>query len=318
MKKILVVGVILLFLGSGIPAFAHSNETNVPLARGHILYVGGSGPGNYSKIQDAINNATNGSTIFVYANSSPYYEFIFINKRINLIGENKETTIINGEGGAIIINKDDVNLSGFTIRGNHHIIDVSANNCIIQNNIIIGSPGDSCEGIFLWNSSHNIIYRNFIKTEFCRGSHGIFLASHDTYNTISENSFWGWIGGMALNDGGKSNNISMNTLKHCYYGISVDSCLKNTIFQNNITDTTWGSIAIYDSLLTRIEKNNLINATFTNSYLNYWNGNYWNTSKKLPVIIFGETLKSLIHWINIDWHPAKKPYDIPTVYEGMR
>jgi hypothetical protein len=39
---------------------------NCPAA-GNILYVGGGGPGNYTKIQDAINNAINGDTIFVFS-----------------------------------------------------------------------------------------------------------------------------------------------------------------------------------------------------------------------------------------------------------
>ena len=32
---------------------------------GNTLYVGGSGPGNFTKIQDAIDNASNGKTVFV-------------------------------------------------------------------------------------------------------------------------------------------------------------------------------------------------------------------------------------------------------------
>ncbi|MCD6481001.1 MAG: hypothetical protein J7L31_01850, partial [Thermoplasmata archaeon] len=61
---------------------------------GNILYVGGSGPENYSKIQNAIDNASDGDTVFVYDDSSPYYENIVINKSINLVGENKDTTVI--------------------------------------------------------------------------------------------------------------------------------------------------------------------------------------------------------------------------------
>ena len=45
------------------------------------LYVGGSGPGNWSKIQDAIDNSTDGDTILVYAGI--YYEDIIVNKRLD-------------------------------------------------------------------------------------------------------------------------------------------------------------------------------------------------------------------------------------------
>jgi len=64
---------------------------------GHILYVGGSGEGNYTSIQDAINDANDGDTIFVY--SGTYHEKInTYSKKICLIGENEKTTIIDGDG----------------------------------------------------------------------------------------------------------------------------------------------------------------------------------------------------------------------------
>ena len=61
------------------------------------MYVGGSGPGNYTRIQDAINNASDGDTVFVYDDSSPYYESICINKEIKVIGEDKNSTTIDAQ-----------------------------------------------------------------------------------------------------------------------------------------------------------------------------------------------------------------------------
>lgn len=55
---------------------------------GDILYVGGSGLHNYSRIQDAVDNASAGDIIFVYNKSSPYYENIIIKKNdLQLIGK---------------------------------------------------------------------------------------------------------------------------------------------------------------------------------------------------------------------------------------
>jgi len=82
---------------------------------GKTLYVGGSGQGNYSRIQDAVDNASNWDTVFVY--SGTYSDFfpenmacVRIEKNIELVGENKHTTIINGSGfnRAVIIFAEDV------------------------------------------------------------------------------------------------------------------------------------------------------------------------------------------------------------------
>ena len=81
-RKCLAVGIILLFVGTCIiPAIAQESEKpSQSTSRGNWLYVGGSGPGNYSKIQDAINASSNGDTVFVYDDSSPYLENLIINK----------------------------------------------------------------------------------------------------------------------------------------------------------------------------------------------------------------------------------------------
>jgi nitrous oxidase accessory protein NosD len=87
--------------------------------KGNTLYVGGNGSKNYSRIQDAIDNASIGDAIFVYSVSSPYYENIIITKNnIKLVGENKYYTIIDGKGiGHVIeINADNVSIEGFTIQ----------------------------------------------------------------------------------------------------------------------------------------------------------------------------------------------------------
>ena len=71
------------------------DRTSKPLLYRGTLYVGGSGPGNYSTIQSAINDAVDDDTVFVYDDSSPYNENVVVDKSIELTGEDKNTTIMH-------------------------------------------------------------------------------------------------------------------------------------------------------------------------------------------------------------------------------
>ncbi|MCK4365473.1 MAG: hypothetical protein KAW45_05440 [Thermoplasmatales archaeon] len=55
-----------------------------------------------------------------------------------------------------------------------------------------------------------------------------------------------------------------------------------------------------------------LSAVFNGCKKNYWNKNYWNRPRFLPKTIKGlRTIGKISSpWINIDWSPAKKPYDI--------
>jgi len=146
MKKILVVGVILLFLGSSIPAIAQPKEHTRPLS--HTLYVGGTGPGNYSTIQAAINDAKDGDTIFVFHNSSPY-SGAEIFRSVKLIGEDKETTKV----GNLISEKENIIITGLTIEH----ISVNYSNTVIRDNIITGSrfgiTAYGCHNLVIMNNT---------------------------------------------------------------------------------------------------------------------------------------------------------------------
>ena len=114
-------------------------NSSIPNSNGKIFYVGGKGPVNYTTIRGAMDDASDGDTIFVYDDSSPYYCNIVIDKSISLIGEDKNTTIINGKWSreVVYIKKfDRVTVSGFTIRGAEVGICLKSNNNIITDNII--------------------------------------------------------------------------------------------------------------------------------------------------------------------------------------
>ena len=162
-RKSLVLGIMLLFVGASVvPSTGRVEISNNGRA---ILYVGGSGPGNYTSIQDAIDNASDGDTVFVYDDSSPYYENVVVDKSISLVGEDKDTTIIDGGGGGNVIEveADWVNISGFTIQNSGGGAGISTRysyplgtNININNNII----KNNSQGIYLSRSDDSIITNN--------------------------------------------------------------------------------------------------------------------------------------------------------------
>ena len=88
-----------------------------PRVNAATIYVDDSGAGDYLTIQEGINAAFVGDTVYVY--SGTYNENVFVNKAINLTGEDRDTTIIDGggNGDAVQITADWVNMTGFTITG---------------------------------------------------------------------------------------------------------------------------------------------------------------------------------------------------------
>ena len=230
-RKWLAVGIILLFVGACIiPSIAHNTENPLPTSRGNWLYVGGSGPGNYSKIQDAIDNATDGDTVYVYDDLSPYYERLSIQKSLSIIGEEKNSTIINGDGNSAIltIQAHQVTINGFTLRGGLRGIYVNGNynNCSIENNIISHC---SQTGIALYKGNDILITRNIIMNNTW---YGISLSTSS--NTIVSD-----------------NRIENNT----NYGMTCTSCSRITLARNIIRKNNASGIRISSSTYMNINGN---------------------------------------------------------------
>jgi nitrous oxidase accessory protein len=162
-RKWLTIGIILLFVETCIiPAIAQNTEKPLPTSRGNWLYVGGSGPGNYSSIREALLYANNGDTIFVY--HGHYFDPTNINKSITLLGEYKRTTLLEQHNSYILfVSADNVTISNFTIEGatgyywNSGAIYVFSNNNVLTNLEFFENSGNA---IFLKSSHGNVISKN--------------------------------------------------------------------------------------------------------------------------------------------------------------
>ena len=79
------------------------------------------------------------------------------------------------------------------------------------------------------------------------------------------------------------------------------------------TDRAVFSAAV-NNIMNSKEKDGFFLSYSKSNSINTWNENYWERPRLLPKLIFGKKMSSeqlFPRWINIDWHPAKEPYDIP-------
>lgn len=242
LKTVLTACIIFILLGGMLIPLIHTGDINVDITTsnsnirpnndGNTLYVGGNGPNNYTKIQDAIDNATEGDTVFVYDDSSLYYENVRINKSIGLIGENKETTRIDGNrnGSIILISANKTIVSNFTIKNEKDTgslkggIYVSSNRNRISHNIITNNT----YGVHINSGTHNNISQNKIIEN---RDDGIFLMSGEA-NTIFNNEIVG----------------------NWDYGVTLDTATQNTFTQNNIINNNRGDIVFQNT-----DTHNIIN-----------------------------------------------------------
>jgi len=164
--------------------FGDTNATS----GGKILYVGGSGPGNYTKIQDAIDNASDGDTIFVF--SGIYYENVAVDKTINLVGEHLNTTTVIGNGADTLwMTGDNACIKGFTIKNTKNQgagIRLTWDHHVVENCYIFGVK----YGILITSSSSNLIKNcTFRNNEYGIIITGCKCARGSTNSIIYHNNF---------------------------------------------------------------------------------------------------------------------------------
>jgi parallel beta-helix repeat protein len=261
MKKVACGIMLMLLINMSMLAFC----TNLAEADANTIYVNAdnkAGPWDgtraypYKNITMALQHALAGNTIYV--SKGAYYENLVINETVSLVGENKETTIIDGRriGTAVEIAADNVLISGFTINGSGQewpdsglqltkarnckisgndiannfdgikLFDSSSNNSISENSIT-----NNLGGISLYYSSNNSIHGNSIT-----GNNGFGIFLHfSSNNSIRENDIVNNRWGIELDFDSNYNRISGNDIRaNSVDGIGFDHSMNNAVFRNNI------------------------------------------------------------------------------------
>lgn len=302
----------------------------------------GWGYNHFNIIQNGINVVDTNGTVLVY--NGTYSENIIVNKSLYLFGENKDSTIIhgNGNGSGVNITENNVTISGFTIQNytNGYGIIIASNMNRIMNNIISENIG----GIV-------IFYGDPFEPTTLSNGYNIITGNHLTRNE-----------GFGIVVSGKNNIILHNSISLSEYGIMVEIAESNDISQNSITDNDNGivilasySTMIYQNTISQneeigvfdfctsstiIRQNNFIGngrhayfhqaisirIRFFKTYFDFpitrsiWEENYWEKPRIMPYLIPGliSIARGFVtdppyrfNFFQIDMNPAKEPYDIP-------
>ena len=249
----------------------------------------------FNSIQEGINNVYEGWTVFVKGGS--YNENIIINKTINLDGENKETTIIDGggQGHVVTITSPGVRISGFTIQNSGKrpfeagIKTLSLySNATIQNNKL----RDNEIGIFLnyaYTENYDKTSWNIVERNIAEGNDiGMYIHWSDN-NKITENVF------------------RNNVMDGIQMESSRNSMIGNNIFQNNGRYGLYLRAASHRNFIYNNDFiENEIHAYFDGSLLNKWRSNYWSDSRWILIRpIRGQLDIRDLPWLNFEILPSQ-------------
>lgn len=255
---------------------------------GTILYVGGNGPNNYTTIQQAINDADNGDIVFVYDDSSPYYEHVTVNVSIHLKGENNTTTIIDGEnqGDVVLLTADTITISGFTVQHSGDTAKTDAGiesrsdrNLITRNRIL--QNGAYAIGIFLNESKENLVTENIISENgreglflqnardcliqnnvFTKNGHCAVIVSSSERNIITKNNMTENYAAVSLWPGAINNEISWNLIwNQEYSGVGIWPGADQNLLHHNYLR----NISLYGFIITNAKRNIIANNTIWGS-----------------------------------------------------
>jgi len=237
-KALMETSLLLAFVFFG--TFMLCEQVHLGFCSGNSIIV----PDNYQKISWAVGNASEGETIFVKSGAYPESN-ILVDKSLTIVGENAETTVIDGNGTA------------------QYIFHVIANNVAIENLTLQNTDTSfpvQAPAIRIYNVTNvtvkNAITRNvFYAVEIL--SSNLTKIMHSNFSESAQS-------GIYLHDTSCNNTFIGNTIENNAYGIYIAESTSqyNKFYHNNLINNT--------------------NQVFTFGGVNYFDngypsgGNYWS------------------------------------------
>jgi parallel beta-helix repeat protein len=211
----------------------------------------------YQYIQHGINNAADGDTIYVL--NGVYNEKLTVNKKVNLIGQHRQNTIIDGGtsyGDTITIIVDYVNISTFTVKkaytyGSKTItVGTSASkvsNIIIINCDISNVGATKGTGIYVYYPQGPI---DIINCKIYNTQYGIDVLTPANPTRIIDCS--GHTTGMVIRLSGYYYSVAPFLIQNCTtynstYGIYIDSMIDGDIIGCTSYNNSYYGISLHNS-----------------------------------------------------------------------
>lgn len=220
-----------------------------------VAFVGGSGLGNFSTIQAAVDAVADHGTVVVYPGT--YDEHLVLSAPISIRGGGREATIIDGggEGYVVEIRADGITLEALGIRDSGRSfpqagVVVRGDNASIHN---VSLTGNFYGGYLSWGTTGALISGCIIEHN---ARCGIYF-SHTSHNRIIGNRIGGHpANGCGLYDGSHDNLLANNTFwSNGYCGVNVRDCLDTIIRGNTFLDNRRGVHRPHPQWRTTLEQN---------------------------------------------------------------
>ncbi len=251
--------------------------TGVGAVSAETYYV----PGDYSSIQDAVNESSNGDTIIV--KDGNYAENVEIKKELTLKSENGSANCVVEPDSwhGIISNANNVTIEGFTVKNADIGIDVAVGYSLndIKNNTV-----DGCnQGIHLESGSERNNISNNVLRDNTQGIHLTGSVDNNIAgNVISNNNQGFW-----LQSNSNSNFIFNNTVHHNFLGITIRYSENNVVKQNNVYDNEDKGIYIFISLpFYQAMNTSVIDNTVRNNTYGIYLGEFANNNLVLSNTVY--------------------------------
>ena len=230
-----------------------SDTTNATIKPGEVFVdddytesTPGWGYDHFDTIHDGIDAVGEQGTVFVSAGT--YHENVVINKPLNLIGNDKQYTVIDG--------------------GLSNAVEISVTNQVLLRDFTIKN---SMVGILIQISNYVTVSNTFITDCF---ESGISL-NCSCFNTITGNTITNSTIGLSLKRYSENNIITRNTINnHSIYGISLDSSSENTIEENNLLANQYEGIHLINSCVTTIISNTISESNYGLYLISYYGHNH--------------------------------------------